>query len=80
MNQRAKRSIPASVANFDALPNTARVDLPVVKAITGKSRPTIYRWIEQGILPKPVKVPGCQNSWIVGDLRAALGINPPTER
>lgn len=75
MEKTGKRGIPPSATHFDTLPNTARVDLPVLKAVTGKSRPTIYRWISQGILPRPVKTGGTQNAWIVGEIRAALGID-----
>ena len=74
MENANKRGIPPSAKNFDSLPNTARVDLPVLKALTGKSRATIYRWIDQGILPRPVKTIGTQNAWTVGSVRAALCI------
>lgn len=67
-------SIPNSARHFDALPDSARVDISTLIAITGKSRATLYRWIDKGILPKPRKPAGptSQNSWTVGEIRRAL--------
>lgn len=73
MEQKATKGISPSVANFETLPSTAWLDLAALREITGKSRPTIYRWISKGILPQPIKKPGCRNAWYVGDIRAALG-------
>lgn len=70
----AKSAIPYSVANFDNLPNSAQIDLPCLKAITSKSRATIYRWIDQGILPKPRKIGTSRNLWTVGEIRQALSL------
>jgi predicted DNA-binding transcriptional regulator AlpA len=64
--------IPASVENFDRLPDSARLDLSCLMALTSKSRATIYRWIAQGILPAPAKLGQTRNSWIAGDVRRAL--------
>lgn len=64
--------LPQSVEHFDNLPASAQVDLKTLKGITGKSRPTIYRWIEQGILPKPHKLGATRNFWTVGEIRDAL--------
>ena len=72
--EQVKRGYPESAKNFDIAANSARLDLPSLMAITGKSRPTIYRWIKKGILPNPTKFGACHNSWSVGDVRAALGI------
>ena len=41
-------------------------------AAASVSRPTIYRWIEQGILPKPHKLGATRNFWTVGEIRDAL--------
>lgn len=66
--------IPAAAQNFDRLADSARLDLADLMAITSKSRATIYRWIELGVLPKPRKSEGTQNSWIVGEVRRALSV------
>lgn len=69
-----KTGLPSGAENIERLPASARVDLPVLQALTSKSRATIYRWIDQGILPRPIKTRGTQNAWNVGEVRAALGI------
>lgn len=69
-----KAGIPDSAKNFDMLPDTARVNIAVIQAITSKSRATIYRWIDQGIIPRPRKFGPTQNFWTAGDIRRALGM------
>lgn len=66
--------LPDAARNFDKMPNSARIDIATLTAVTGRSRATIYRWIEKGFLPKPRKPggPTSQNVWIVGDVRKAL--------
>ena len=65
--------LPDAARHFDDLPNSARVDLATVCAITSKSRATIYRWIKNGNFPAPRKQgETTQNLWVVGDLRAAM--------
>lgn len=68
-------NLPSAVENFDRMPNSARISLGVVEIISGKSRATIYRWVSQGKLPKPVRFGNSHNSWTVGDIRSALGID-----
>lgn len=69
-----KANLPESARHFDALPDSAQIDIGALKAITGKSRATLYRWIDKGILPKPRKPAGptSQNAWTVGEIRRAL--------
>ena len=65
--------LPDSARHFDRLPDSARVDIAVVCAITGRSRATIFRWVKDGTFPKPRKIgQGTYNLWRVSDLRAAL--------
>jgi len=72
---KAASSLNSAVENFDHMPNSARVGLGTVEMVTGKSRATIYRWVGEGKLPKPTKIGGnSHNSWVVGEIRAALGI------
>lgn len=70
--RKQRQVIPSAVANFDSLPDSAKLDLACLKALTAKSRATIYRWIDQGILPKPHKFGASRNFWNVGDIRRAL--------
>lgn len=65
-------SLPPTVEHFDRLPESAHVNLHVLKAITGRSRATIYRWIASGILPKPRKLGATHNCWTAGEIRQAL--------
>lgn len=44
--------------NFDKLPDAARLRISVVAALEGVSIPTIWRWVNQGLLPKPTKIAG----------------------
>lgn len=69
-----KTEIPVSVQNLDSLPDTALLDLKCIISLTSKSRATIYRWIEIGILPKPRKLGATRNFWSAGEIRRALGI------
>lgn len=62
-------AIPAAAVHFDTLPDTARVALPVVSLITGRSPASVWRDVNAGRLPSPVKTgPRCTR-WVVGDLR-----------
>jgi predicted DNA-binding transcriptional regulator AlpA len=65
-------SIPAALAQFDSLPDSAHVRLPVVAALNGISDPTVWRWVKAGRLPQPVKLGPNTTGWRVGDLRRAL--------
>jgi len=68
--ERAK-AIPASLAQFDQLPDSAHVRLPVVAALHGISAPTVWRWVKSGRLPAPLKLGPNTTAWRVGDLRRA---------
>jgi predicted DNA-binding transcriptional regulator AlpA len=59
--------------NFDSLPATGRVRLPVVVAMTMSSAPTVWRRVKEGLLPRPMKDGVSGASWNVGELRAAIG-------
>ena len=67
-----KTDIPAALAQFDFLPDSAHVRLPVVVAWRGSSPASVWRHVKAGILPKPVKLGPNTTAWLVGDLRAAL--------
>ena len=68
-----KKPLPTSVTHFDQLADSTIVGITTLKAVTGRSRATIYRWIDAGILPKPRKLGrATQNFWTVGEIRQAL--------
>ena len=62
-------SIPAALANFDSLPDSAHVRLPIVAALRGSSPATVWRHVKAGLLPAPVKLGPNTTAWRVGDLR-----------
>ncbi len=68
----ALRSIHSVLANFDALPDSAYVRLPVVLAIFGCSRATWYRWVKSGRVPAPKKLSSRIAVSQVGSLRGCL--------
>jgi predicted DNA-binding transcriptional regulator AlpA len=67
-------SIPAALANFDILPDSAHVRLPVVAALRGSSPATVWRHVKAGLLPAPVKLGPNTTAWRVGDLRRAADV------
>jgi predicted DNA-binding transcriptional regulator AlpA len=66
-------AIPAALANFDSLPDSAHVRLPVVAAWRSSSPATVWRHVKAGLLPAPVKLGPNTTAWRVGDLRRAMG-------
>lgn len=67
------QGIPTALANFDSLPDSAHVRLPVVCGLTGTAPATVYRRIAEGKLPQPKHIGGGRaSSWQVGELRRAL--------
>lgn len=63
-------SLPV-LADFDQLPDPARVPLPVVCGLFSISQATAWRRVKSGSLPEPVRE-GRTTRWVVGDLRRAL--------
>lgn len=61
----------ASLQDFDRLPDSAQVRLPVVAALHGVSTVTVWRWSANGQLPKPHRRGGT-TSWNVGELRQTM--------
>ena len=64
--------ISDAAKNFDSLPNTANVRLPVVLMLYGCSATTVWRGIKAGRIPKPRKLSPRITCWNVGELRKAL--------
>jgi predicted DNA-binding transcriptional regulator AlpA len=71
INKAASSAIPTALAQFDALPDSANVRLPVVVALFGISPATAWRWVKAGILPKPHKAGPNTTAWKAGEIRRA---------
>ncbi len=65
-------AIPAALRNFDDLPDSANVRLPVVQALYACSRVTVWRGVKAGRIPSPRRLGTRLVAWNVGDLRRAL--------
>lgn len=66
---RAHADIPAALKQFDSLPDSANVRLPIVAALNGISAPTVWRWVKAGRIPNPKKLGPNTTAWNVGELR-----------
>lgn len=64
--------INPALANFDAMPNSAFIRLPVIKALYGVSSATIWRGCRNGTIPQPSKLSERCTAWNVGLVRAGL--------
>lgn len=74
--ERTKSSrIPATLENFDELPDSAFVRLPTVSALRGCSNATTWRHVQQGLIPAPQKIGPKITAWNVGQIRRALAGN-----
>lgn len=65
-------AIPDALRNFDSLPDSANVRLPVVAALRGCSTATVWRDVKRGLLPAPRKLSERVTAWNVGQLRRCL--------
>lgn len=64
-------AIPASLANFDLLPDSANVRLPTVMGLYGMSAASVWRNSGKSI-PMPRKLSPRTTGWNVGELRKTL--------
>lgn len=58
---------------FASLPPEAEIRKPVVTKLKGYSSATLYREIDRGNFPAPIKRSARVSVWRVGDVRRALG-------
>lgn len=65
-------SISEVLANFDSLPDSSNVRLPVVMALYAISSATVWRNVKIGKIPKPRKLTVRTTCWNVGELREFL--------
>ena len=66
------QNLAPALANFDDMPNSAYIRLPIIKALYGVSSATIWRGVKIGTIPKPSKLSERCTAWNVGLVRAAL--------
>ena len=71
MSHRTTDIAPA-LRDFDSLPDSAFVRLPIVTALKGCSRVTIWRQVRDGLWPAPHKLGARMVGWRVAEVRAAL--------
>ena len=69
MKQKIQKDV---LQNFSYLPDESLVRLPILMALYGLSKASIYRFIKDGIIPAPIKLTGRTSVWIVGDIRNNL--------
>jgi predicted DNA-binding transcriptional regulator AlpA len=84
-NRSIRRNDPQTLValrQFDDLPASAYVKLPVVQILFGGvSGEEIRRRVLDGRIPKPTKLGSRNNIWQVGELREALArLQQPPER
>ena len=65
-------AIPDALTNYDSVPDSAHVRLPVVRALYGCSSANVWRNVRKGVIPAPRKLSERVTAWNVGDLRKAL--------
>lgn len=61
----------SALRDFDHLPDSAYVRLPVVTALLAVSPATVWRWTREGRLPRPTRISGV-TLWNAGELRSKL--------
>lgn len=66
------QSIPEALANFDQLPNSAYIRLPVLMRLYGISAASCWRGIQRGTIPKGRKLSERCTAWNVGLVRESL--------
>lgn len=64
--------IHSALKNFDQLPDSANVRLPIVMGLYGISAATVWRQVKAGIIPTPRKLTPRTTAWSVKDLRHVL--------
>ena len=65
-------SIPEALANFDQLPDSAYIRLPVMKGLYGISSASIWRGVKKLTIPKPSKLTERTTAWNVKLIRTDL--------
>jgi predicted DNA-binding transcriptional regulator AlpA len=66
------QNIPPALVNFDSMPDSAYIRLPVMIGLFGVSAASIWRGVKNGTIPKPSKLTERTTAWNVGLVRADL--------
>lgn len=61
-----------ALRNFDSLPDSAHVRLPVVAALFACSPATVWRRVKKSAIPSPRRFSDGITAWNVGEIRKAL--------
>jgi predicted DNA-binding transcriptional regulator AlpA len=61
-----------ALAEFDNLPTSALVALPVVAALYSTTPHNVWKWVKTGRVPTPRKIGPQATRWVVGELRQSL--------
>lgn len=72
LKSESTQAIPEALANFDKLPDSAYIRLPVMKGLYGVSAASIWRGVKNLTIPSPVKLTERTTAWNVGQVRASL--------
>lgn len=64
--------IHSPLAQFDELPDSAYVRLPVVIGLLACSKSTLWRWVKNSRIASPHKLGSRITAWNVGQLRQSL--------
>lgn len=67
----ATTAVPQALAQFDELPDSSHVRLPVVQGLYAISAATCWRWVKLGRIPAPKRLGPNTTAWNVGELRRA---------
>lgn len=67
-------TINPALSQFDQLPNSAYIRLPVIMSLYGVSAATIWRGVKNSTIPKPSKITERTTAWNVGLVRADLAL------
>lgn len=70
----SNQNIPLALVNFDSMPDSAYIRLPIIKALYGVSSATIWRGVKNKTIPKPSKLTERTTAWNVGLVRADLAL------
>lgn len=70
--ERRKHAVADGLKIFDTLPNSAHVRQPTVEGLYCCSSATVWRHVQQGHIPAPIRFSPRITAWNVGALRDAL--------
>lgn len=65
-------NLDLALRQFDSLPDSAHVRLPVIISLFACSRATVWRHVKAGLIPAPIKFSERITVWNVGTLRKHL--------